>query len=440
MNDDIRNRIQKLKNRVLLSTYADYVPNFNTKFKTGRKKLATPDACYDSLAKGILPQVDCRSLNLSLVDLSVYKSEWLRFDEKTVFPDKTKMPENFEAEQFFEMGKNPGLGVRDLDVRGEGMAMAIIDSSLCNHQEYEGRLKHYEEIGFGDAPASSREASMHGPAVASLAIGKTVGVAPKAELYYFAVADGDYNPNAENSCEYETQALKKILEINKSITDEKRKIQAVSISKSFFEKDTGFEEWIGVLNETKEAGLFVNTVNVGRDYGLFDGGLNRDVGVDVEKSSAYESISGMVDSREQPSMYPERSSIQKRLFPNHKAEKTDEQQRLLFPMNHRTVAGPQGKDSYTHDSGGGWSWIKPYETALYVLAKEIDPKITPEEFWKNGLKTGKPDEKVDGVMINPPELLKSVQENMQKRDKNHQLEVKNVNDYILTSSQETSVH
>ena len=49
-----------------------------------------------------------------------------------------------------ELGKDPGLGVRQLQaqgITGSGVGIAIIDQPmLVDHQEYASRLKLYEEI------------------------------------------------------------------------------------------------------------------------------------------------------------------------------------------------------------------------------------------------------------------------------------------------------
>ena len=68
-------------------------------------------------------------------------------------------------------------------ITGKGIGLAIIDHPLLvGHVEYRDRLKSYEEIRVQAGGA----AEMHGPAVASVAVGQTVGVAPGADLYYIA--------------------------------------------------------------------------------------------------------------------------------------------------------------------------------------------------------------------------------------------------------------
>jgi hypothetical protein len=62
--------------------------------------------------------------------------------------------------------------------------------------------------------------------------------------------------------------------------------------------------------------------------------------------------------------------------------------RLLVPMDCRTTAGPCGKEDYVFYSEGGWSWVVPYLAGLFVIACQVEPAITPERFWAEGLRTG----------------------------------------------------
>jgi subtilisin family serine protease len=126
-------------------------------------------------------QVDLRGYDLSGLDLSASSDDLLQadFDTQTVWPPADQMPSGFDPQQIMELGKNPGLGVRQLHARGvtgRGVGIAIIDAPLLvDHQEYANRVRLYEEsdeLGW-------RHARMHGVAVSSLAVGKTVGVAPR---------------------------------------------------------------------------------------------------------------------------------------------------------------------------------------------------------------------------------------------------------------------
>ena len=135
-------------------------------------------------------QVDLRARDLSKLDLrgSLDDLMYATFDDKTVWPAPDQMPTGFDWQKIMELGRNPGLGVRRLHekgITGRGVKIAIIDQPLLvDHQEYAGRVRLYEEIDLQGQP----KPAMHGAAVASIALGKTVGVAPEAELYYIAHA------------------------------------------------------------------------------------------------------------------------------------------------------------------------------------------------------------------------------------------------------------
>lgn len=99
------------------------------------------------------------------------------------------MPEGFGPEAVLEYSKNSGLGIRalhDQGIDGTGVGIAIIDQPLLlEHEEYDDRLMSYERIH-----CSVQEAQLHGPAVASLAVGKTIATAPGAKLYHIAETHG----------------------------------------------------------------------------------------------------------------------------------------------------------------------------------------------------------------------------------------------------------
>ena len=78
-------------------------------------------------------------------------------------------------------------------------------------------------------------------------------------------------------------------------------------------------------------------------------------------------------------------------------------------MNHRTVASHIRPDEYIHEAAGGWSWIKPYESALYLLAKQVSPELTFENFWKRGLETGVYDKKLGATIVQPIQLIEGLQ-------------------------------
>jgi hypothetical protein len=57
-------------------------------------------------------------------------------------------------------------------------------------------------------------------------------------------------------------------------------------------------------------------------------------------------------------------------------------------MDSRTTASPTGLEDYAFYRNGGWSWVVPYLAGMYALAAQVNPAITPAEFWQAGMKTG----------------------------------------------------
>ncbi|MCP5111783.1 MAG: hypothetical protein GY953_13215 [bacterium] len=102
--------------------------------------------------------------------------------------------------------------------------IAILDSPLSvDHQEYADRLLLYEEVHI----KIGEGANMHGTAVASIAVGKTAGVAPGAELFYIAPqTDLDHEEGGGPTLRYWARGIDRILEINKQLP-EGRKIVTV---------------------------------------------------------------------------------------------------------------------------------------------------------------------------------------------------------------------
>jgi hypothetical protein len=85
-------------------------------------------------------------------------------------------------------------------------------------------------------------------------------------------------------------------------------------------------------------------------------------------------------------------------------------------MDARTTASPTGIDDYVYYGEGGWSWSIPYLAGMYALACQVDPDITPQEFWSTALQTGRTIQiKHDGkqysfgVILDPQALIATLQ-------------------------------
>lgn len=172
------------------------------------------------------------------------------FDTRTRWPSTDKMSSIFDWSQILEMGKNPGLGIHQLHaqgVTGYGVGIAIIDQTLLvDHQEYVNKLLLYEEAD--DIQGAWLKTQMHGPAVASIAVGKTVGVAPQADLYYIATAMcsmGTYE-SVDFACL--AKSVRRIVEINRMLPTD-RKIRVLSISIGWSPQSEGYDEITAAVQE-----------------------------------------------------------------------------------------------------------------------------------------------------------------------------------------------
>ncbi|MDF2519991.1 MAG: hypothetical protein K0R84_619 [Clostridia bacterium] len=342
-------------------------------------------------------QVDIRSADLSSLDLqdSLYDLLHADFDSVTRWPDK--LPQGFDPAQIMELGKDPGLNIRELHkqgITGKGVSIAIIDQPLLvDHKEYVDRIQLYEEINI----RRNAEAQMHGPAVASIAVGETVGVAPEAKLYYIAQMNGAYK---DGSFDWDFTSLAKsidrILEVNKSLPKDK-KIRVISISVGWSPEQKGYKEVTEAVENAKKAGIFVVSSSLQETHGLRFQGLGRDSLSNPNDFNAYK-----------PGEF-----WAKRYYddPSRLAQDT-----LLVPMDSRCTASPTGKEDYVFYSSGGWSWSIPYIAGLYALSCQADPSITPDVFWQKALDTGKTIDILKdgktykfGKIVDPVELIKSLE-------------------------------
>lgn len=316
-------------------------------------------------------QVDLRGRDVSALDLTERLGDlrYADFDSGTRWP-AGRLPQGFDPAAVLALGRSPGLGVRALHaqgVTGAGVGVGIIDQALLvGHAEYRDRLRCYEEIHW-----LGEQAQMHGPAVASIAVGRTVGVAPGADLYYLAEMHGTRGPGGkfESDFTWLAQSIRRMLEINAALPAG-RKIRVISVSVGWSEGQKGYEETMAAVEAAKRAGVFLISTALQRTHQLEFHGLGREQTADPERAESY-----------QPGIWWADSFWGSRQFRPGT--------RLLVPMDARTTASPTADDAYVFYSNGGWSWSVPWIAGLYALACQVQPVITPERFWAEALRTGK---------------------------------------------------
>jgi hypothetical protein len=364
-------------------------------FRRGRLK-SVP--AYDPTNARTPFQVDLRSFDLSLLNIGDRLADLRHadFDSKTRWP--AKLPKGFDPARLMELGKDPGLRVRELHARGitgKGVGIAIIDQNLLvDHVEYRDRLRLYEEIHAWKGPAE-----MHGAAVASIAVGGTVGVAPESDLYYLAARSGrSVGDKWEVDLTWQAKSIDRLLEINAGLPKE-NKIRVISMSIGWEPPTKGYQDIMAAVERAKKAGVFVISTALIQTHSLEFQGLGREPSADPNSFASYRPGSFWA---------PEFWAGAYRIAPGRC---------LLVPMDSRCVASPTGPDDYFFDSAGGMSWSVPWVAGLYALACQVKPDITPEQFWAAALGTGRTIRihndrtKVDfGTIANPVALIESLQQ------------------------------
>ncbi len=298
------------------------------------------------------------------------------FNEDTVFTED--ISDALQPEVLLEKGKDPGLGVRKLHeqgITGKNVGIAIIDQGLyTGHPEYASRMKLYEEMHV----FPEEEASMHGAALASIAAGKSCGVAPEADLYYWAFNNIlDYSKQEFDTEDIDwngyARVIDRVIEVNETLPEEK-KIRVIAIARGYSftgeeETDKRIQNMLDAIGRAEEAGIFVVTTSTNMNYDFLSpegsaiAGLGKiDPAGDTDDVSNYT----LGDWQWEMAEYYENS--------------------LLVPMDDRAVADMSG-DTYVFYADGGWSWTVPYVAGMYALCAQVNPDITPKEFFHKAMET-----------------------------------------------------
>ena len=232
-------------------------------------------------------QVDVRGADLTVLDLRDRLADLMHadFDDLTVWP--ANLPDGFNPQQMMDLGRNPGLRVRELHeqgVTGRGVGIGIVDQSLLvDHVEYRDQLRLYEEIHCSDVSAS-----MHGAAVSSIAVGKTVGVAPEADLYFIAETHGTFLEGSPFQWDFQwtAKSIERLLEINRRLPAD-RKIRVISISVGWDPRQKGYEEVNRAVENATKENVFVISTSLESTHKLAFHGLGRNPLKDPDDAHSY---------------------------------------------------------------------------------------------------------------------------------------------------------
>jgi serine protease AprX len=300
------------------------------------------------------PGQDLRWKSLRKLDLAEEGAviPMLRFNLSTRWPKAEKLPLDFSPEKLLANAMNPGLGVRELHragITGKGVNVGIIDYNLYGrHPEYAGQLAEVHRL------EGVRNPTMHGPAVASLLVGKQIGTAPQAKLYFIAVPD-----DGQADAAADAKALELILERNTTFPPADR-IRVVSVSASPSGKGLwkyrNSQLWEEACRRADQAGVLV----------IEGGGPRAFIGPCVLDASDPENPAKCtpVLAQGNPEFFAER---------------------LLAPIGPRTTA----EEYYAGDQGyqycgplqttrldAGSSWAMPYAAGVLALGWQIRPDLS----------------------------------------------------------------
>lgn len=306
-------------------------------------------APIDYKEKEIKPYDDIRYFERSGHSATYEESDYNMEDIYTfTFNEGTVLKGNEELqEQIMENGKNPGLKIKTLHeegITGKGVNVAIIDQNLLlHHPEFDGKIVKYYDSGC-NVPANS--GSMHAPAVTSILVGSTIGVAPDARVYFAAA------PSWTNDSHYEADSLYWIIEQNKELpAGEKIRVVSVSAAPSGHgSSNKNQNEWDEAVLAAQDAGILVLDCRVGEKTGII--------------GTAYFDPTN-----------PDDISLCLAGFPSWSEKGSLDV--ICVPTSYRTVAEEytEGCPSYQYTGQGGLSWGIPYAAGVLALGWQVNPKL-----------------------------------------------------------------
>lgn len=267
-----------------------------------------------------------------------------------IFNSSTEFKNAELANKILEYGKEPPIGIKELHelgLTGKGVNVAIIDQPLAlNHPEYKGKIIDYKFFG-AEKGNGNTVSSMHGPAVASLLVGESCGVAPSAKVLYAAA------PAWLGDTHYEAEALLWIIDYNEKL-GENDKIKFVSVSAApsgmGSPRKKNLKEWDKAVELANKNGMVV--VDCTQSYGFL-----RSCYIDYKTKQF------------------KKGSPEKEYFSSINENK------VFVPTSLRTVAESYDDKNfgYAYFGVGGLSWGIPYAVGLLAIGQQLNPNASAQE-------------------------------------------------------------
>jgi subtilisin family serine protease len=303
----------------------------------------------------IKPYEDIRALQVKerIIKENEYNSEDIltfTFNEGTVLKGNEEL-----QDKIMNNGKNPGLGIRELHkegITGKGVNVAIIDQNLLlHHPEFEGKIVEYYDTG---SVQDADSGSMHAPAVTSILVGNTIGVAPGSKVYFAAA------PPLNKDSKYSAKGLYWIIEENKKLP-EGEKIRVVSVSRAPSGEGSPY---------TKNRKMWDEAVLAAQEEGILVLDCRENENTGIIAPAFYDSEN------------PDNISMCKGGFPTF--EYVIPSSKIGVPCSYRTVAEEyrDGSPSYQYTGQGGLSWGIPYAAGVLALGWQVNPELDNDQIIK----------------------------------------------------------
>lgn len=267
------------------------------------------------------------------------------FSTRTKFP--AKHPFRYNESMFCTFDDVKEL--HDAGIDGSGINVAVIDFTFETvPNELKECLVYFKNCN------ENAEVHFHGTIVASQLCGKNLGVAPKANLWFYGTGQGKDNTEKDNLV-----ALKDIYEKNKNGAN----IKVINISASKYRENS---EFIDIYNKLLDQGCYIiDSIIFGENFTS----INQDTDTKDYYYSDWQIMS---------------------------MEEKELKSKIAIPTGGKMTPLVTTENDYLYCGQATYSWSIPILAGYFTLALQINPDLTYDTFVDLVRKTVKNE---NGIMV-----------------------------------------